>query len=96
MTKQNDQAYEEEMRQLVDQHLGAGKRSASEGELLFHTKLAQQSLASKTKNKQISFRIAESDLIKLKAMAVEKGIPYQTYLTALIHEHTHGVLSKSE
>ncbi len=52
-------------------YLDTWKRSATDEELLFHTKIAQQSLSSKTKNKQISFRIAESDLIKLKALAIQ-------------------------
>lgn len=89
----DDQQYEQELQQYVDQHLDAGRRSATDEEILFHTKFAQQSLSAKKKNKQISFRIAESDLIKLKALAIQKGMPYQTYLSALIHEHTQDVLS---
>lgn len=39
------------------------------------------------KAKNINIRLSEHDLLKLKARAFEDGIPYQTYLTSLIHKH---------
>lgn len=83
----NEELYEKELKAYVDAHLEKGVRFASEEEILYHIKSAQQHLSWKTKNKQISFRIPERDLIKLKAKALEKWIPYQTYLSSLIHEH---------
>jgi predicted DNA binding CopG/RHH family protein len=40
------------------------------------------------KNKNVNIRISEADLLKVKAMAVRKGIPYQTLLTSLIHQYS--------
>jgi len=40
-----------------------------------------------TKSKSISLRLSEDDLIKLKARALEEGLPYQTLLTSIIHKH---------
>ena len=39
------------------------------------------------KNKSLTIRISEEDLYKLKVKANHKGIPYQTLLTALIHQY---------
>ena len=39
------------------------------------------------KAKNINIRLSEHDLLKLKARAAEEGIPYQTYLTSLVHKH---------
>jgi len=34
----------------------------------------------------VSIRLPEGDLAKLRRLAVEKGLPYQTYLKSLLHE----------
>lgn len=55
--------------------------------------LAKAKLAAKntvTKNKNINIRISESDIAKLKARSIEVGIPYQTIVSALIHNYTTG------
>ena len=44
------------------------------------------------KTKNINIRISESDLAKVKSLAVKKGIPYQTMLTSVIHQYSTGVI----
>lgn len=44
--------------------------------------------ATSAKNKIISIRLSEIDLIKLKAMAVQQGMPYQTLISASLHRLT--------
>lgn len=39
------------------------------------------------KNKSITIRLAERDLLRLKAKAFQEGIPYQTLLTSIIHKN---------
>ena len=39
------------------------------------------------KRKNVNIRISEHDLLKVKAKALEEGIPYQTYISSLIHKH---------
>lgn len=39
------------------------------------------------KRKNINIRISEQDLLKVKSRAIEEGIPYQTYISSLIHKH---------
>jgi predicted DNA binding CopG/RHH family protein len=40
------------------------------------------------KNKVITVRLSEKNLIKVKAAAAREGIPYQTFITSLIHKNT--------
>lgn len=42
--------------------------------------------------KQISARLSVHDLSKLKAKAMEKGIPYQTLLSSIVHQYVEGRL----
>jgi predicted DNA binding CopG/RHH family protein len=40
------------------------------------------------KTKAINIRLSEKNLIKVKAAAAREGIPYQTFITSLIHKNT--------
>lgn len=42
------------------------------------------------KSKRVTFRVTQGDLIRLKARAQQKSIPYQTLLTALIRDYVEG------
>jgi len=44
------------------------------------------------KNARVSFRISETDLNNVKRMAASEGLPYQTFLTSIIHKLTTGQL----
>ncbi len=39
------------------------------------------------KTRTINVRLSERDLVRLKATAAREGIPYQTFLTSLIHKN---------
>ncbi len=56
-------------------------------------KLAAKNTTAKTKN--INIRVTEADVSKLKARSIEAGIPYQTIVSALIHNYTTGKLKLS-
>ena len=47
------------------------------------TAAARNTLA-KTKN--INIRLSERDLQRIKALAAEKGLPYQTFIRSLLHQ----------
>jgi predicted DNA binding CopG/RHH family protein len=46
-----------------------------------------------TKNSRISVRIPVQDLKKIKSRALESGIPYQTLITAVLHQYAEGKIS---
>lgn len=41
-----------------------------------------------SKPRSINIRIAERDLRRLKTLAAEHGMPYQTFISALLHQHS--------
>ena len=45
---------------------------------------AARNMLNKTKN--INIRLSERDLHKLKAKAIEEGIPYQTLAASILHK----------
>ncbi len=47
------------------------------------------------KDARVSFRISPTDLNNIKRMAASEGLPYQTYLTSIIHKLTTGQLVPS-
>jgi predicted DNA binding CopG/RHH family protein len=55
-------------------------------EVLHMTKLAQEQYESTKKTKQITIRLNERDLIKLKSRAITLGIPYQTLIGSQIRQ----------
>lgn len=53
-------------------------------------KYGQYAKAVLIKTRNINIRISESDLQKIKAIAIEKGVPYQTLVSSLIHQYSSG------
>lgn len=41
------------------------------------------------KTKNINLRLSQKDLIKLKARAVQEGMPYQTLAASILHRFTN-------
>ena len=40
------------------------------------------------KPRNINIRLSERDLQKMKALAAEKGLPYQTFVSSLLHQYS--------
>jgi len=51
---------------------------------------AQIATAQMNKNKAISFRLLASDLERIKAKSLSQGLPYQTLISALVHQYAIG------
>jgi len=47
---------------------------------------------SLNKQKRINIRMAERDLKKIQAKAIEEGLPYQSLISMLIHKYNEGKL----
>lgn len=47
-----------------------------------------------SKRKPVNLRILESDLTKLKAQALQEGIPYQTLIGSILHKYVNGSFAK--
>jgi len=48
------------------------------------------------KDKRLNIRISERDLIELQRKAVKEGLPYQTYVSSIIHKFVNGTLVEAE
>jgi predicted DNA binding CopG/RHH family protein len=44
------------------------------------------------KDKRLNIRISERDLIELQRKAVKEGLPYQTYVSSILHKFVNGAL----
>ena len=44
------------------------------------------------KDKRLNIRISERDLLELQKKAVSEGLPYQTYVSSIIHKFINGSL----
>lgn len=44
------------------------------------------------KSKNVNIRMSESDWSKLKTKAAKNGLPYQTLMSAILHQYANGIL----
>jgi len=44
------------------------------------------------KDKRLNIRISERDLLELQRKAIKEGLPYQTYVSSIIHKFINGTL----
>jgi predicted DNA binding CopG/RHH family protein len=57
--------------------------------------LAEYARNTLRKDKRLNIRISERDLIELQRKAVKEGLPYQTYVSSIIHKFINGTLVES-
>jgi predicted DNA binding CopG/RHH family protein len=57
--------------------------------------LRQYAKATISKTKNVKVRLSERDFIKIKAKAIEIGIPYQTLMDSLLHQYATGRISST-
>lgn len=60
-------------------------RPVTEAEQVRLQKIAQNTVA---KNKTITVRLSQKNLVRLKAKAAQEGVPYQTFVSSLIQKNT--------
>ena len=44
------------------------------------------------KDKRLNIRISERDLVELQRKALREGLPYQTFVSSIIHKFINGTL----
>ncbi len=60
--------------------------SAMERRILEGSTLTLQRAGARAKTRQVTLRLAATDINTARAMAAQKGIGYQTYVKMLLHE----------
>lgn len=48
--------------------------------------LAKNTIEKKTRKKSLNLRVFEDDIERIKAIALNQGLPYQTFLSSIIHK----------
>lgn len=46
------------------------------------------------KDKRINIRISEKDLVRLQRRALQEGLPYQTFISSVLHKFVTGQLKE--
>ena len=54
--------------------------------------LAEYARNTLRKDKRLNIRISERDLLELQRKAMKEGLPYQTYVSSIIHKFINGTL----
>ena len=54
--------------------------------------LVQYARNTLRKDRRLNIRISERDLLELQRNAIKEGLPYQTYLSSIIHKFINGTL----
>ena len=79
--------YEKDLKNALDK-AASFDRPRNYKKILAEAVLAANNTSSKTKT--VNIRIAERDLIKLRAKAEEIGMPYHTIVNTLVHQYVKG------
>ena len=58
-------------------------------------RLVKAARAAAAKNRHISIRLSERDLVLLRAKALELGMPYQTLIGSILHQYVEGKIQAS-
>ncbi|MBS9782441.1 MAG: hypothetical protein KGV43_01400 [Arcobacter sp.] len=48
--------------------------------------IANNTIQKMTKKKAYTIKLFENDINKIKGMALEKGLPYQTFIASILHQ----------
>jgi len=80
--------------QEIDDAIAAGEFKSVpnlEEEKKRHQQIARATLIKK---RNINIRISERDLHALKVRAAEKGLPYQTLVSSVLHQYSNGKMKE--
>jgi predicted DNA binding CopG/RHH family protein len=50
--------------------------------------------ATMRKDKRVTIRISQRDLMELQRKAVHEGLPYQTFISSLLHKFVNGRMAE--
>jgi len=74
--------------QALMQAVEKGEFVASEDTTLFW----QHAVKNTLKKKAITVRVQEQDIRRIKSLALQQGIPYQTLVSSILHQYASGAL----
>lgn len=75
----------------IDEALESGNVVFSKLSKKEMNRLAEIARNTSAKSQSISIRISLKDLVKIKARALHKGMPYQTLISSVIHKEAEKI-----
>ena len=60
------------------------------------SKLIESTKQSFSKGLRVNIRVTDFDINKLKAKAIEEGMPYQTLIGSILHQYVTGKLVRNQ
>ena len=54
----------------------------------------QAAKATIRKDKRVNIRMTERDFVHLQKRALQEGLPYQTFISSILHKYINGQLSE--
>jgi predicted DNA binding CopG/RHH family protein len=85
---------DEEEKELI-RSLERGEWTSVKNPKTYKKRLQDAAPRTVLKDKRMNLRISKRDLDKLKAKALEEGIPYQTLVSSVLHKYVTGKLKES-
>ncbi len=82
----NNKLNEEEKK--INKEFESGEFKQVKGLKKEKEKYRQYAKYTLSKPKSINIRLSIKDLNKIKAMAAKKGLPYQTFISSLLHQYS--------
>jgi len=73
----------------------SGKWSTVKGFEDYKKHLRDTARKTMLKDRRMNLRISSRDLNRLKARALEEGMPYQTLISSILHKYVNGKLKES-
>ncbi len=89
----------DEFEQDIEDNLNVGKRLSAKDKAHEVSKLkaaAKGHVKKRNKEKRISIRVFANDLERIKEIAEEEGLPYQTLVTSVLHKFSTGRLISND
>jgi predicted DNA binding CopG/RHH family protein len=57
-------------------------------------RISEYARATMRKDKRVNIRISQRDLMELQRKAVHEGLPYQTFISSLLHKFVNGKIAE--
>ena len=56
----------------------------------------QAARATMRKDKRVNIRMTERDLVHFQKKALQEGLPYQTFISSILHKYINGLLAEKQ
>ncbi len=84
---------EKELISSIKGSIESGKIHLLSNDPQMKDKLINAAKVTNKKTEVVNLRLTKSDLLSLKLKADEEGLPYQTFISSILHKYVSGALA---